>query len=72
MGAHNKSHPGVGFDWSDNHLGAEDSPVAIKRFGAWSGPVNASNAEHFAWTLVNLLKQRTAVYQGPVLGVWGR
>jgi hypothetical protein len=39
MGLHNKSHPYVGFDWSDNHLGHEDGPVARKKFGAWSGKV---------------------------------
>ena len=42
MGLHNKSLPYVGYDWSDNHLGHEDSPSSHKRFGAWSSEVNAS------------------------------
>ena len=71
MGLHNKTHPFVGYDWSDNHLGHEDSPASHARFGAWSGEVNASNVEIFAWTLLNFLQLRTEVYQGPVIGVWG-
>ena len=71
MGLHNKTRPYVGYDWSDNHLGHEDSPASHKRFGAWSGAVNASNVEDFAWTLLNFLRLRASVYQGPIMGAWG-
>ena len=56
---------------SDNHLGHEDSPTSIEKFHAWSGNVNATNVETFAWTLLNFIQLRTTVYQGPIMGAWG-
>jgi hypothetical protein len=54
-------NPLVGFCWDDDHTGHESRTAAV----------TPENVEAFAHTLAGFVRQRQAVYQGPILAVWG-